>query len=106
MKPPYFAVIFSSTLRNLEDETYRKLAVRMEELAKKEPGFLEMESFRRADGKGVTISYWKSLADIKRWKNHAEHLVAQEYGKQYAYSNYTLRICEVQKAYSQEGLKG
>ena len=97
-EPPYFAVIFSS-LRTVGDRGYAATADRMVELATQQPGFLGVESVRGEDGFGITVSYWSSLASITAWKQHSEHVIAQETGKKVWYSDYFLRITEVQRAY-------
>ena len=93
---PYYAVIFTST-RTKNDEGYLKMAQQMEELAKEQPGFLGVESAREEIG--ITISYWKSLAAISRWKANADHLIAQEKGRSDWYSWYKTRICLVEREY-------
>ena len=52
----------------------------MEELAKKEKGYLGIESARNEIG--ITVSYWKDLDSIKTWKENVVHKVAQEKGKE------------------------
>ncbi len=94
--PPYYAVIFTS-IRTEEDRNYEKIAERMQELAKKQEGFLGVESARSEVG--ITVSYWKDLESIKKWKEQAEHMVAQEMGRTYFYTNYKTRISLVQKDY-------
>lgn len=102
LKPPYFAVIFSS-VRNGEDESgYAVMAARMNVLAECQPGFLGMESVRREDGLGVTVSYWESEDAIRAWKKNAEHLVAQEQGCSDWYATYRIRICRVEREYGFE----
>lgn len=51
--PPYYAVIFTSVRTNNEHD-YKKMAARMEELAKKQEGYLGIESARNEVG--ITIS--------------------------------------------------
>ena len=100
-RPPYFAVIFSST-RNLADtEEYQQVGDRMAELAAQADGYLGYESVRDGDGvMGITVSYWKDLESIKAWKAHSEHVMAQEKGKKHWYTAYTTRICKVERDYS------
>ena len=65
LKTPYYAVIFTTLLtNNLAD--YEKTAIRMEELAKLQDGYLGIESTRNEIG--ITVSYWKDLASITKWK--------------------------------------
>lgn len=50
-------------------------------------------------GSASPVSYWASEAAIAAWKADAEHLVAQEQGKQAWYEHYTVRIAKVERAY-------
>lgn len=95
-KPPYYAVIFTST-RTEVDQGYADMSLRMVELAQQQPGYLGHESAR--DGIGITVSYWQSLEDIRKWKMNTEHLLAQQYGKEKWYDTYKVRICKVEREY-------
>lgn len=98
-KPPYYAVIFS-TLRTTVDEGYMETTKRMEALAKQQEGYLGLESARNKIG--ITVSYWKSLDAILKWRNNAEHTLAREKGKALWYKKYQLRICKVEREYGFE----
>ncbi|WP_338378830.1 antibiotic biosynthesis monooxygenase [uncultured Flavobacterium sp.] len=93
----YYAVIFTSE-RTAIEEGYAEMAVLMEELAKKQEGFLGVESARSEIG--ITVSYWKDLESINKWKQNIEHLVAQQKGRSDWYNSYTTRICLVEREYS------
>lgn len=92
----YYAVIFTST-HSENTEGYIDMANQMETLAKSQNGFLGIESAK--DSIGITVSYWESLEAIKNWKQHTDHLVAQQKGKQDWYSWYKVRICKVEREY-------
>ena len=66
-KPPYYAVIFSSSLANATG--YDETAQRMVELAATMPGYLGIESARGTDGFGITVSYWRDEEAIANWRN-------------------------------------
>lgn len=95
-KPPYYAVIFTST-RTEGDSGYEEMAQRMVDLASKQPGFLGVESARNEVG--ITVSYWADLESIKAWKAHVEHLAAQKLGREIWYSAFKTRICKVERDY-------
>jgi heme-degrading monooxygenase HmoA len=97
--PPYYAVIFTS-LRTSVDEGYGDMATLMAELAQQQQGYLGHESAR--DGIGITVSYWQSLEAIKQWKQNAEHLMAQRFGRNKWYTHYKTRICLVERDYGFE----
>ena len=96
-EPPYYAVIFTS-LKNPDDQGYSEMADRMVELVQKQEGFLGFESARETVG--ITISYWRDLASIQRWKADLEHREAQQKGKELWYRAYTIRIAKVEREYS------
>ena len=94
--PPYYAVIFSSHKTD-DTEGYAETATRMVELAAEQPGFLGVESVR--EDLGITVSYWSDLESIRRWKQHAEHRLAQKSGMEKWYSSYKTRIALVERDY-------
>jgi heme-degrading monooxygenase HmoA len=93
---PYYAVIFTS-LRTEGDDGYGDMAIEMVELAAEQQGFLGIESARNETG--ITVSYWRSLEDIKNWKANTRHLQAQKQGREKWYENYKVRICKVERDY-------
>lgn len=98
--PPYYAVIFTSTRTEADAEGYAEMAERMDALAAQQPGYLGIESTR--DGLGITVSYWESLEAIRQWKANAEHLMAQQFGREIWYSAYKTRVCKVERDYGFE----
>lgn len=95
--PPYYAVIFTSERTAIQDG-YEDTAMRMLELAKEQEGFLGVESAREEIG--ITVSYWKDLDSIRKWKMNSEHRIAQDQGRTKWYSNYKTRICLVERDYN------
>lgn len=94
---PYYAVIFT-TLKNEDDTGYTEMALKMEQLAKEQQGFMGLESARNKIG--ITVSYWESLEAIANWKNNSEHLLAQQKGISDWYKWYDIKICKVEREYS------
>ena len=99
LAPPYYAVIFA-TRRTPGDHGYEAMAERMATLAAGQPGYLGIESVRGVDGFGITVSYWQSPEAIRAWKDHVEHLLAQEKGVANWYEHYELRVARVERAYA------
>jgi heme-degrading monooxygenase HmoA len=95
-EPPYVAVVFTS-LRTEGDNGYAAMSRRMNALAAEQPGYLGIESAR--DGLGITVSYWADEAAAAAWKQVAEHLVAQQRGREVWYSDYRVRVAVVQRDY-------
>ncbi|MFC5270829.1 antibiotic biosynthesis monooxygenase family protein [Adhaeribacter terreus] len=95
-KPPYYAVIFTS-VRTQGDNGYDDMAERMVALAAQQPGFLGVESAREEIG--ITVSYWESLEAIKNWREHTEHTIARQQGREKWYEDFRVRICKVEREY-------
>jgi len=93
---PYFAVIFTS-IRTDQDNGYSDMAHKMVELAKQQDGFLGVESARNEIG--ITVSYWKDLDSIKKWKNNLEHMIARKSGREIWYQSFKTRIAKVESDY-------
>jgi len=92
--PPYYAVIFTSKRSDVSDY-YSKMADRMVELAGQEEGFLGIESAREENG--ITVSYWKDLESISRWKDNIEHKVARE--REEWYLHFKVRVAKIERDY-------
>ena len=70
----------------------------MIELASVQEGFLGVESAREEIG--ITVSYWRDLESIKKWKENAEHRIAQEKGRNQWYTAFKTRVALVERDYS------
>ncbi|CAN5384580.1 antibiotic biosynthesis monooxygenase [soil metagenome] len=93
-KPPYYAVIFT-TVKSEDQKGYAEMNARMFELAQQQKGYLGIES---AKGEiGLSVTYWATLEDIARWKNHAEHQIAQKKGYETWYQAFAARVCRVER---------
>ena len=90
---PYYALIFTS-VRTDHDNGYGDMAHKMVELAKQQDGFLGVESARNEIG--ITVSYWKDLESIKKWKNNSEHMIARKSGREIWYQSFKIRIAKVE----------
>jgi heme-degrading monooxygenase HmoA len=88
-------VIFTAQRSLSGDDIYDITADRMVLLARRQPGFLGVESVRGDDGIGITVSYWVDRDAIANWRQQAEHLAAQALGRQEFYDWYRVRVAEV-----------
>ena len=95
----YWAVIFTSQRTSEHGEAYAVVAAQMQEMASVQPGFLGIESARSTDGSGITVSYWLTEAHLMAWKQVAEHLDAQQQGREVFYTSYNTRIARVGRHY-------
>ena len=63
------------------------------------PGFYGEEAIRLEDRNGLTVSYWRSLEDIKGWRDDAKHTATRRLGIANWYERYDLRVAEVSRSY-------
>ena len=94
------AVIFIALRTDEDDARYAAAAMRMEELAGTQPGYLGLDSARSGNGLGVTVSYWADAACAKAWKANAEHAAVRDMGRERWYAHYRLIVASVDHAYS------
>jgi len=95
-KPPYYAVIFTSLLKE-DADGYGEMRDKMVELAAAQPGFLGIESVR--DDLGITVSYWSDIESIKNWKSNVDHQKAQRMGREQWYVSFKVRVSKVERDY-------
>lgn len=93
---PYYAVIFTS-LKKEAHKGYQEMALQMIDLVSQQDGFLGFESV--SGEVGITISYWKDLESILKWKSNSRHKMAQDKGKTEWYAAYKVRISRVEHDY-------
>ena len=84
-------------MRTDGDDGYAQMALRMEELAREQPGYLGIESAR--GDVGITVSYWVDAEAARAWKALAEHRGAQRLGRAQWYRAYRVRIATVEREY-------
>ena len=75
----YYAVIFTS-IQSEVNKDYEEMTELIILLAKKQRGFLWVESVR-SNGIGVTVSNWETEESIRNWKNHEKQMVARHKGR-------------------------
>jgi heme-degrading monooxygenase HmoA len=92
-----YAVIFRAK-PGVIDEAYARTAASLRELAFASFGCLDFISASEGESE-VTISYWPDIDSIRRWKAHAEHVLAQELGRAKWYASYTVQIAKIEREY-------
>jgi len=92
-----YVVIFRATVRKLDAE-YSAVAKQMRELAVDQFGCIEFHSVTEGVNE-VSLSYWPSEENIRAWKDHPEHLLAQQAGRERWYQSYTVQVAQVGREY-------
>ena len=100
-EPGQIVTVFRSRLRDDATE-YAAHAVRMSELARTMPGYVEHKNFTADDGERVTLVTFTDRASHDGWRTHPEHRDAQRTGVRDYYETYSIQVAEVTKANSFE----
>ena len=98
-EPPYIAVVFTST-RTAGDDGYGDMSNHMADLVNDVDGFLGMDSVRGADGRGITVGYFRDDEALKNWRENLEHREAMQLGRVKWYDEYSLHITRVERSYT------
>ena len=94
--------VFRSRLRAAGAEAYAEHAVRMSELARTMPGYVEHKVFTAEDGERVTLVRFADRESHDAWARHPDHRAAQRAGIAGYYEEYSLAIGAVERAWTWE----
>lgn len=95
-EPPGAVVtVFRSRLRPGAEDEYHRTAGRIDALARAMPGFLDAKTFTADDGERVTVVTFASWAEHRAWRDHPEHRLAQERGRDHFYAAYDIAVCDL-----------
>lgn len=93
-----YVVIFTAEIAGLDAE-YAELAQRMRDLALNDYGCMAFNSCAQ-DGREIAVSYWESEAQIKAWREHSEHKLAQDKGRSLWYRAYSVQVAKITREYA------
>jgi heme-degrading monooxygenase HmoA len=66
---------------------------KMEAIVTKMPGFVSVKMFTAEDGEVLALAEFDSLESLKAWKEHPDHLLAQERGRNEFFAEYRAQVC-------------
>lgn len=99
-------IVFRARLKPGADlDALGKLGERMYELASGMPGFLSYKDFTAQDGESVTIIEFDSLDSLAAWRDHPEHKLAQQRGRDEFFADYHIQVCTPLRAYRFEATR-
>ena len=93
-----YAVIFKAEINHLDDN-YSKTAKILRELAMNNYDCTDFIAVTEGSQE-IAISYWENQEQIVKWKQDAEHLVAQEQGRSQWYKSYKVEVVEIIREYT------
>lgn len=73
------------------------MAPRIYTIAKSTPGFVSFKRFDAENGERVAIVEFDNIESHDRFVSHPKHRKAQTLGKSKAFSEYDIKVCEVNR---------
>ena len=92
-----YVVIFRAKVAK-RDADYEDTVTRLRALAFESFGCIDFVSMNEGEDE-VTLSYWHDEDSIRKWKAHAEHLIAQQRSREQWYESYVVQVAEIQREY-------
>lgn len=94
------AVIFTSRRTVDHEEEYARMAARMDELVREQPGFISITSVRDPRTReGITVGHFTDEDAVRAWREHPEHAEAQRRGVADFYEEYRVTVTTVDREY-------
>jgi heme-degrading monooxygenase HmoA len=90
-----FLVVFRNRKRaDIDRAAYSAEAHAMEEMARRQPGFVSFKSYVGDDDEVIALSEWEDEDAALAWRRVAEHSAAQSRGRSEFYEEYILFACK------------
>jgi len=90
-----FLVVFRNRKRaDIDRAAYGAESDLMEDMARRQPGFISFKSYVAADDEVIAVSEWENEDAALAWRKVAEHSAAQSRGRAEFYEEYTLFACK------------
>ena len=95
------AIIFEVWPDEQHRDAYLDIAAELRPILEEIEGFISVERFQSITdpGKLLSLSFFEDEAAVQRWRNIAEHRVAQSRGRSGIFKNYRLRVASVIRDY-------
>ena len=87
--------IFRSRHSTLAGEDYDQFFTELKELAKLNPGFVDIKSYRAEDGERLTVVRWKDKETLQEWSQNARHLEAKRLAREKWYDYFEIQTAEI-----------
>ena len=99
------AVIFEVEPREGGAEVYLDIAANLRPLLDGIDGFISVERFESmaAQGKYLSLSFWRDEEAVAAWRNLEAHRRAQAMGREGLFRSYRLRVAHIVRDYGLPG---
>lgn len=96
------AVIFQVTMKGGKASEYFDLAAELRPALDGRDGFISIERFESVStpGKFLSLSFWRDEEAIKSWREHADHMLAQDRGKAEIFADFRISVADVKRDYT------
>jgi heme-degrading monooxygenase HmoA len=94
--------LFRFRMRDLtpaQSEEYNSTAERLMKTASAMPGFVSFRNYTCSDGESLVLVEFAWAEALAAWRNHPEHRIAQERGRNEFYAEYRVVNCAVMHEY-------
>ena len=91
--------IFKNRIRPGVDKEYGVHVSTLLAIAQKMPGFVSIKGYAAEDGEHLILVEFETEQALAAWREHPEHLVAQELGRSKYYSEYRVQVCNTLREY-------
>jgi heme-degrading monooxygenase HmoA len=90
---------FAFRVRPQTADEFHDLVGRMAALVHEIPGFIAMDLFRSDDGRTLAVPRFETLEALEMWRDHPEHVLAQEQGRERFFDDYWIDVCSTVRSY-------
>jgi heme-degrading monooxygenase HmoA len=96
-----YAVIFEVEPKPGRRQDYLDLAAALRPELEGIDGFISVERFQSltAEGKLLSLSFWRDAAAVQRWREHDRHRWAQAKGRAEVFQDYRISVVELIRQY-------
>jgi len=92
--------VFKNRLRPGVEREYGAHVSKLLEIAQRMPGFVAIKGYAAEDGEQLILVEFETVQDLAAWREHPEHLIAQELGRNKYYADYKVQVCNTVREYS------
>jgi heme-degrading monooxygenase HmoA len=87
-------IVFRTRLKpDANLEVLGQLGQRMYEIASSMAGYISYKDFTAEDGESVSVVEFESLETLQAWREHPEHKVVQQRGRDEFFTEYRVQVC-------------
>jgi heme-degrading monooxygenase HmoA len=87
--------VFRSRLTEAAGEDYTGWVMELKELAKDNPGFVDIKTYTADDGERLTAVRWRDKDTLRDWSRNVRHLEAKRLAREKWYQYFEIEVAEI-----------